>query len=303
MKAPPVTAILPSVVRLVRPKQWAKNVLVFAALLFTGGALEPGAWLRAVAAFVAMCLVSSGTYVFNDLVDVERDRRHPVKRSRPLASGAISRAMGVAVGLLLLALGIGTALALGTGVFGTVLIYLAIQVAYNTRLKRVAVADVFTIAAGFVLRAILGAAAIGVGISGWLLFCTGGLALMLGFAKRRNEYILQGDDRSASRESLVHYSRPALDALVVVFAGVSAMCYGLYCLQSGTAHRFPALILTAPFVFYGICRYTLIVFSLNEGGEPADVLFKDRHIIASVVLFVAAALLAMSGLRLPLVER
>lgn len=289
--------------RLVRPKQWTKNGLVFAALLFTAGRVHPGAWMAATSAFWAMSFASSGTYVFNDLFDVERDRRHPKKRLRPLASGAISKGAATGIGFLLLAASLGIAAAINPKVVVLILLYLLLQVAYNLRLKHVAIADVFTIAVGFVLRAILGAAAIDVGISGWLLFCTASLALMFGFAKRRNEFILQGADRSTSRESLVHYSRPALDALVVLFAAAAAIDYSIYCLESETARRFPALILTALFVFYGIARYLLIVFSLDEGGEPADLLFKDKHIVASVVLFVLTALLAMGGLRIPLIER
>ena len=293
---------VPSVVKLVRPKQWAKNVLVFAALLFTGGVIAQGSWVQAVMAFFAMSFVSSSTYVFNDLFDVERDRRHPKKRLRPLASGAISKPAGVAIGAILLAMSLGIAAAINLKVVVCIGIYIAMQIAYNWRLKHIALADVYTIAVGFVLRAVLGAAAIDVYISGWLLLCTGSLALMLGFAKRRNEFILQGADRSSSRESLVHYTRPALDALVTMFAGVATMSYGIYCLLSRTGQHYPALILTALFVAYGITRYLLVVFSLDEGGEPADLLFKDRHIIASVVLFVLSAALAMSGVRLPVIE-
>lgn len=298
----PAASLLPSLVKLVRPKQWAKNVLVFAAPLFAGG-LSSSAWGTALTAFFAMSFVSSSTYVFNDLIDVERDRRHPKKRLRPLASGAVPKSAGLVLGVALLALSLALAASLNRKVVVCVLIYVGMQVAYNARLKHVAIADVYTIAVGFVLRAVLGAAAVNVGISGWLLFCTGSLALMLGFAKRRNEFILQGSDRSSSRESLVHYTRPALDAIVVLFAAGAAMSYGIYSLESTTARHYPAIILTALPVLYGITRYVLIVFSLDEGGEPADLLFKDKHIIASVVTFILSAMLAMSGLRVPIIEQ
>lgn len=293
---------IPSALKLIRPKQWAKNLLVFAGLLFGAKFHDPHHVVLALLAFAAMSLVSSCTYVFNDLIDVERDRRHPKKRLRPLASGAISKPAGAVIGTALFVLGMSIGAYLGMGPLIILAVYLLLQVLYNWRLKHMPVADVYTIAVGFVLRAVLGAAAIDVAISGWLLFCTGALALMLGFAKRRNEFILQGDDRSSSRESLVHYNRPALDALVIIFAAGAAMCYGIYTLQSRTAHQFPALILTSLFVFYGITRYVLIVFTVDEGGEPADILFKDPHIIASVVLFVASAVLALSGLRIPVLE-
>jgi 4-hydroxybenzoate polyprenyltransferase len=296
-------ALFKAVVKLLRPKQWAKNLLVFAALLFTANFRDPSLVLRSFAAFFAMSMISSCTYVFNDLIDVKRDRMHPKKRFRPLASGAVTKQSGIALGVGLLAAGTIVAFGLGRGPLTICLVYITMQVLYNWRLKHTPIADVFTIAVGFVLRAVLGAAAIKVLISGWLLFCTGALALMLGFAKRRHEFILQGDDRESSRESLVHYNRPALDAIVIMFAAGAAMCYGIYTLQSQTAHKYPALILTSLFVFYGITRYILLIFTLDEGGEPADVLFKDRHMIASVVLFVISAVLAMSGMHLPILEQ
>jgi len=289
--------------RLARPKQWTKNLLVFAAFLFSGAYADPQRGLLVLAAFAAMCLVSSATYAFNDLADVARDRLHPKKRTRPLASGQVSKQAGFVFGVALFAAGVLLAAWLGAIPLGIVAVYVLMQVAYNLGLKKTPIADVYTIALGFVLRAVLGAAAINVGISGWLLFCTGALALMLGFAKRRNEFILQGDERHTSRESLVHYNRAALDALVVLSACAAAIFYGIYCLESQTAQKYPAIILTSVFVYYGISRYVLIVFMADEGGEPADLLFKDTHLVTSLVLFVATAILAMSGFQLPIIER
>lgn len=292
-----------SVVKLLRPKQWSKNFLVFAAILFTGAFGHTQSIIWALLGFAAMCMASSGTYIFNDLADIERDRAHPKKRLRPLASGAVPKSMGIVLGVVLLvgSLAIGWSLNRSTGTIITT--YLLLQVLYNWKLKRTPIADVYCIALGFVLRAALGAAAITVQISAWLLFCTGALALMLGFAKRRNEFISQGEDRANSRESLVKYTKTALDVFVTMFACAAAICYGLYTIESETGRHFPALILTSPFVFYGITRYVLLVFTQDEGGEPADVLFKDKHIIASVVLFIVAAAVAVSGFRIPLLEK
>lgn len=289
--------------RLARPKQWTKNLLVFAALIFSGRFLEPAAWILALTAFAAMCLVSSATYVFNDLADLERDRQHPTKRNRPLASGAVGRGPAIAFGAVSLLVGVGLSASLGMTALGIVLVYLALQFLYNLWLKRVPVADVHCIAAGFVLRAVLGAAALPVDISGWLLFCTGALALMLGFGKRRHEFRLQGEQRAASRESLVDYNQTVLDALVVMFATAAALCYGIYSLESTTAVKYPGIIITTPLVVYGIARYTLLIFTVDEGGEPADVLFRDPHLILTIVLFLVAAVAAMSGLKLPLIGR
>ncbi|MCW5936386.1 MAG: decaprenyl-phosphate phosphoribosyltransferase [Fimbriimonadaceae bacterium] len=288
--------------QLLRPKQWSKNLLIFGALIFSGKAGDPDSLIRALIAFVAMCLASSGVYVWNDILDVESDRVHPKKRLRPIASGKVpvSVAAVLAVVLVLGAAALGfylnkTSLAL-------IVAYLVIQLIYNLRGKSVAVLDVFFISTGFVLRAVLGAAAIPVTISSWLLFCTGALALMLGFAKRRNEFIAMGDQRAASRASLADYSLKALDGLVTFFAAAAALCYGIYTIESRTAHRYPALLLTAPFVFYAVTRYLWIVLKQDEGGEPADILFGDPHIWGSIVLFVAAALTALSGARLPFLE-
>jgi 4-hydroxybenzoate polyprenyltransferase len=297
------TSGLAAFIRLLRPKQWTKNLLVFAALLFTGNFTNPHFLWLSILAFLAMCAVSSSTYIFNDIQDAERDRAHPKKRLRPIASGAVQPGTAVAVAIVLAVLGLAIAAALGVGSVVIVVTYLLIQLLYNVGLKRIPVADVYAIAFGFVLRAALGAAAIEVKLSGWLLFCTGALALMLGFGKRRNEFILQGEERSVSRQSLVHYNRVALDGLVLMFATASAICYGLYTLESQTAARYPGIILTAPFVFYGITRYVLLIFTADEGGEPEEILFKDPHLVISIVLFVAAAGIAMLGTTLPLLER
>ena len=246
---------MPAAIRLLRPKQWTKNLLVFAALLFTGTFTDSHLVLLSVEAFFAMCAASSATYIFNDLQDVERDRKHPKKAKRPLAAGEIKPSAAIVIGLVLIALAAALGVHLGTSALAILGVYLALQLAYNFGLKKVPVSDVYTIAIGFVLRAVLGAAAIDVKISGWLLFCTGALALMLGFGKRRNEYIQQGEDRAISRQSLIHYNQSALDAMVVMFATAAAICYGVYSLESATAAKYPALILTAPFVFYGITRY------------------------------------------------
>lgn len=291
-----------NLVLLLRPKQWAKNLLVFAAFIFTASFRDPVAIRSVLLAFGAICLASSSIYVLNDLLDVEHDRLHPRKKNRPIANGAV--APPIAFGLAAIAFAGSAALGLLLSRTSMVVLatYVILQVLYNFGLKRVAVADVFLISLGFILRAALGAAAISVTISSWLLFCTGALALMLGFAKRRSEFILLGDRRAEVRESLAAYSRSALDALVIMFACGAALCYGVYAVQSTTAHKYPALILTSVFVFYGICRYVLIVFGKDEGGEPETLLYKDPHIVFSIVMFIATAVLAMSGFKVPLLE-
>ncbi len=293
---------MPAWLELLRPKQWAKNLVVLAGILFTGTFTEPDRLGKVLLAIAGMALVSSACYVANDLFDLERDRHHPTKRRRPLASGRISPGGALALGIGALVAGLGLIAALGLPSLAIVLLYLLIQVLYNGGLKRVPVADVYCIAMGFVLRAVLGAAAITAAISPWLVLCAGSLALMLGFAKRRHEYLMMDEQRESSRESLVHYSKSGLDALVLVFACASALCYAVYCIDSATARKYPGLILTAPFVAYGISRYLLLVFGQDEGGEPADLLFRDPHLIGSVLLFIAAAIMAVSRVRIPFLE-
>ncbi|MFI5387175.1 MAG: decaprenyl-phosphate phosphoribosyltransferase [Fimbriimonadales bacterium] len=294
--------LLVSLLVLLRPKQWTKNLLVFAAFIFTGSFHDPVAIRNVLVAFAAICLASSFIYVLNDVLDVASDRLHPRKKERPIASGAVSVPLAYFVALLALCGAAALAAMLSHTCMIVLSTYLVLQVLYNFGLKRIAVADVFLISLGFILRAALGAAAISVTISSWLLFCTGALALMLGFAKRRSEYIFLGDSRAEVRESLGAYGKGALDALVIMFACGAALCYGVYAVQSSTAHKYPALILTSVFVFYGICRYVLIVFGKDEGGEPETLLYRDPHIVFSIVMFVATAVLAMSGFRVPLLE-
>src|SRR5579862_1317627 len=228
-EAPAAKPLALNLLALLRPKQWSKNLLVFAAYIFTAGFHKPGATRDALIAFGAICLASSFIYVLNDVLDAKRDRLHPKKRSRPIASGAVSVPAAFALAAVCLAGAAFLAALLDqTSMIHTSMYvlatYVVLQLLYNFGLKKVAVADVFLISLGFVLRAALGAAAISVQISTWLLFCTGALALMLGFAKRRSEFILLGDRRAEVRESLTAYSKGALDALVVMFACGAALC-------------------------------------------------------------------------------
>lgn len=294
---------MPPLLRLCRPKQWSKNLLVFAAWIFSGNLTNGEANLKVFLAFLAMCAASSATYIFNDLADIERDRAHPTKKNRPLAAGTVGVPLAwvTAALLVIFALGIGFWLSPWAGVI--LLGYGALQGAYNLGLKHMAVLDVFAIAFGFLLRAGLGAEAIQVPISGWLMICTGALALTLGFAKRRSEWVKQGEDRERSRESLGDYDLMSLNMLVALSAGLALVFYGIYVVQSETAVKNPGLLLTYPFVIYGVFRYLVLSIGKNEGGEPEELLIRDRHILLSVVAFVlVAALVIKTGVHVPLIE-
>jgi 4-hydroxybenzoate polyprenyltransferase len=289
-----------SIFRLIRPKQWTKNLLVFAALVFAHEYSDAMKVELALFAFVALCFFSSSVYSLNDVLDAERDRAHPIKKRRPIASGELSPAVGIAVSVGALAAGTLLGAFVGpnfvAGLFG----YLLLQLLYNFWLKSVPVVDVMVVSTGFVLRAALGAVAITAFISGWLLFCTGMLALLLATAKRRHEFRLQGDERGASRSALLGYSQASLDSMVVFSAGVSAIAYGIYAIESDTAKQYPSLILTVPFVLFGVLRYMFLTFAKEEGGEPETVLLTDWQILTAVVLFLAVAFYALSGQDVPL---
>jgi 4-hydroxybenzoate polyprenyltransferase len=285
---------LGAALRLLRPKQWAKNLLVFAALIFTGRFSDSSDVVAALLAFAALCFISSATYVVNDILDIDKDRAHPVKRNRPLASGAIGVgvAWGLAAACLILGIVVGF-LIRPTFLYG-ITVYLALQFAYNLFAKRVPILDVFVIGIGFVLRAALGAVAIQVGMSAWLLFCTGVLALLIGFGKRRHEFLLDGHDAGASRPALTGYTLSLLDNMVVFSAALAGLSYGVYAIQSQTGQTYPALVLTIPFVIYGVARYMFLIFAKGDGGEPENIVLRDPHMIATLVLFVGAAVYAVA---------
>jgi 4-hydroxybenzoate polyprenyltransferase len=303
LASPAKRPLLLSLILVLRPKQWSKNLLVFAAYIFTAKFQDQFATRNVLVAFAAICLASSFIYVLNDILDVKRDRLHPKKRFRPIAIGAVPVPIAAAMGAVALIAAVVLAWLVNHSTLAVLLTYVVLQTLYNLWLKRVAVADVFLISIGFILRAVLGAAAVSATVSSWLLFCTGALALMLGFSKRRSEFILLGEDRGSVRESLTAYSRSALDALVIMFACGAGICYGVYSVQSKTAQTHTGLILTSIFVYYGICRYVLMVFGRDEGGEPETLLFKDPHMLFSILMFLVTAVLAMSGVHIPILEQ
>ena len=289
-------------IKVVRVKQWTKNVFVFAAFIFVKGWETAGSPQAVLLAFLAMCFASSATYIVNDVYDVEKDRGHPVKKNRPIASGRvpISFAFGLAILLLFLSFGLGFVSNVNV-VFGLAA-YFALQVLYNLSWRNKSVADVACIALGFVIRVIIGASAINEPVSGWILLCTATLALMLGFGKRRHEFILMGS-QSNSRKSLAEYSLQSLDMLVAFSATCAALTYSVYSIESPTARQHPGLLLTTPFVLYGIARYIVIVFGSGESGEPESLVLKDKQLIITFIGFGVAAIVALKNVSLPFLYR
>lgn len=312
-----------------RPREWTKNLLLFAGLIFSGHLLIVSSLLRAVLATISFCLVSGAIYLVNDLTDIQRDRLHPKKRLRPLAAGTLTPAVAIAgAGIATIsALALAWVIALqplqgkpvavflsgwppqfgvstsshavvggadpyaslgGSGLLfaATIIVYFILQLGYSFRLKHVVLLDVFAIAAGFVIRAMAGAVAIAVPISAWLYLCTVLLALFLALNKRRQEVVTLVGGGVAHRPLLQEYTLPLLDQLITIVTAATIMAYSLYTFQSETVGD-RRLMLTIPLVIYGIFRYLYLVHVRTLGGNPAEVLLRDRHIQATVIAWIA----------------
>ncbi len=269
--------------RLARPKQWTKNGFVLAGVVFAHEALVVSSVASALLAFVAFCALSGAVYAANDVLDVEEDRKHPLKRRRPVASGAVSArsAMVFAVVLVACGLALGFAVDVGVGLAGVV--YLALQAVYTTLLKHTAILDVMSISAGFVIRALAGVAAVGSPISPWLIVCTALLTLFLGFSKRRHEIASLGDAATAHRKNLRDYSVPLLDEMMNIMISATIIAYVLYTIIEYETYYMMASI---PFVVYGVFRYMLLVHR-NGGGNPDTLLLRDRPLQITLVLWLA----------------
>jgi 4-hydroxybenzoate polyprenyltransferase len=269
-----------------RPKQWIKNLFVFAGLMFTldqGHSLE--AWLRAGMAFVIFSFLSAAVYMINDIADAERDRQHPVKRFRPIAAGQIDRGFAAvfAGGLGLASLA--AAFSLGAPFASVAAAYFALTLAYSFALKHVVIIDLLTIAAGFVMRAVAGAVVVDVPISPWLLVCTTLLALFLGLTKRRAELVTLQDGAGQHRKILDEYSLEMLDQMITVVMSCTLMAYALYTFNSTTAEGHRSLMATIPFVIYGLFRYLYLVHHRNAGGSIANELLEDRSLLIAIFLW------------------
>jgi 4-hydroxybenzoate polyprenyltransferase len=284
----------PTLIEAMRPRQWTKNLLLFAGLLFTSNLFKPRPLLIGTAAFVCFCALSSAVYLLNDVMDRERDLSHPRKRLRPIASGRLSPrfALGAAAVIALLGLGCSFAIGIQFGLLGTG--FVLINVLYSGWLKHEVILDVLTIAAGFIVRALAGAVAIQVSISPWLLVCTTLAALFMGFCKRRQE-LASLDAAVTHRRVLQEYSPAFLDQLIGSVASATIVAYFFYSFQSDTAREHHWIPATIPFVLYGIFRYLYLVHQRELGGAPEDLLFQDRPLLAAVICWglTAAAAMAM----------
>jgi 4-hydroxybenzoate polyprenyltransferase len=276
-----------------RPRQWTKNFLLFAGLLFAGKMGDASLWLDACVAFVAYCAASSASYLANDVRDAPHDREHPVKRLRPIASGELPARAALALAAVLTCAAFGLVAYLGPWSVAFMAGFLALQVAYSAGLKHVVLIDVLVIAALFVVRASAGAEAVDVRISPWLLICTGLLALFLALAKRRAELVLVGAAETPGRPVLEGDALALVDQLVSVVAASTVIAYALYTFG---ARDSKAMMATIPFVVYGVFRYLLLLHRHDLGEEPENVLLTDVPLIVTLVAWAAtsAVILALT---------
>jgi 4-hydroxybenzoate polyprenyltransferase len=290
--------VLAAVLVSLRPRQWVKNLFVFAGLVFGQRLFTPALW-PALAAFGIFCVLSGAIYLVNDVADRDKDRLHPKKRERPIAAGRLSARVALGVAVVLVAGGLVGAAALSGGVLLVSVAYVALLAAYSVWLKHIVIVDVLTVALGFVLRALAGTLAIDVAISGWLLICTVLIALFLALGKRRHEYLTLEADAARHRPILAEYSAGLLDQMIAVVTASTVTAYALYTMSPETVAKFHTQLLpaTLPFVLYGIFRYLYLLYRRRLGGNPSELFLNDRALLVNTVCWVVAVLLIIYGTR------
>jgi 4-hydroxybenzoate polyprenyltransferase len=278
-----------------RPHQWTKNFVVFAAIVFAQRLFRLHDITLTAIAFISFCAISSFGYIINDISDVEADRHHPEKRNRPLASGDLEVGEATTLALALAAIGAILSIVLGRDFMIVATLYVSLQTAYSLYLKRLVIMDVITVAIAFVLRAFAGGVAIHVAVSPWLVFITFVLALLLALTRRRHELITLGPRAALHRSALSQYNVPLIDQMISIVAAATLVGYMIYTASPEVEHKLGTnhLYLTVPFVVFGILRYLYMVHERGEGGDPARLLLKDRPLLLAVVMWIAADLLLL----------
>jgi 4-hydroxybenzoate polyprenyltransferase len=294
---------LPWLVKAMRPKQWTKNLFCFVALIFAAQLGNPTAVLRSAAAFVLFCVLSGVVYLLNDLVDLEKDRAHPYKRRRPLASGALSPRVAMVAAVVLAVGAVAASFALNPLFSLVALGFLALNVLYSFVLKNLVLLDLFGIAGGFLLRALAGTVVIGVAMSPWLYLCTLLGALFIGLGKRRHELIVLEDRAASHRKILGEYTTEFLEELISIVSSAILITYALYTffaepvgvLQGNSHQRW--MMGTIPFAIYGVFRYLYLVHLKSEGGAPEEILLKDLPLILDILLWAASMIVILYVLK------
>jgi 4-hydroxybenzoate polyprenyltransferase len=279
-----------------RFEQWTKNLVVFAALIFAKEFTNLDLVIQSIEAFILFCLASSAIYLINDVIDAERDRKHPEKAKRPIASGKVSKGSAIVIAVIFIIIAAaGSVYLLNIYFFTTIISYLVLMLLYSLVLKQIVIIDVMVIATGFVLRAVGGAVAIMVEISPWLIICTILLALFIGFGKRRHELTLLEDSAADHRGILEHYSVGLLDQLISIVTAATIIAYAIYTLFGDVYEKIGVrhLELTIPFVIYGIFRYLYLIHKGDSGGTPTKILYTDLPILFTVLLWIISVFTLM----------
>ncbi|MEM1202362.1 MAG: decaprenyl-phosphate phosphoribosyltransferase [Acidobacteriota bacterium] len=286
-----------ALIKALRPVQWVKNVFVLAPIVFAEQLGDADLLLRVAVAFGAFCCAASSIYLVNDLGDREDDRRHPLKKNRPIASGALPVGVARVAAAVLALVALGAATYLGMTFSVLLAVYLGINLAYSNGLKRLVILDVMAVSSGYVLRVMAGAEAISVDVSKWLLLCTIFLALFLIFSKRRHELVLLAGEAKSHRAVLDHYSEAFLDQMINVVTASTVVAYALYCVDDATVERFGSenLVYTIPLVLYGVFRYLYLIYQRPERRNPTEALLKDLPFVINVVLWGLAVLWIVYG--------
>ena len=276
-----------------RPAQWVKNLFIFAGLIFSRNLFNAESFLSVSSGFVIFSLGASSIYILNDVKDLKNDKLHPEKCRRPLPSGMISVPMAYATALVLGCGSLSAAFILNQAFFWILAAYIAMNIGYSLWLKHVVILDVMCIAFGFVFRVLAGTELAKVWASDWLLICTVTVSLFLGFSKRRSEVALLEGESSKHRSVLAHYSLPFLDQMIAVATACTVMSYALYTVADETVVRFGTrnLVLTMPFVLYGIYRYLYLIHEKKAGGNPSRLVFDDKPLLLNCFLWVVATLI------------
>lgn len=286
---------LVEIVKSLRIQQWIKNFFVFAPLIFSQNMFNLPLLIRTVLAFFLFCLLSGAAYILNDIQDLEKDKLHPIKSKRPLASGRLKKNHALIASALLLASGLAGATLLNIPFFLALLVYFVLQIAYSGWLKHVVIVDVLLIAAGYLIRVIAGGLAIEIQLSHWLFICTFLIALFLALSKRRHEIVFMGKEAENHRPILREYTLGLLDQMIAVVTASTVISYCLYTVSSETVEKFGTknLLLTVPFVLYGIFRYLYLVHQKDEGGSPEALIIKDKPLLVDLFLWIATAALIL----------
>lgn len=277
---------LKALIQIMRPKQWIKNAFVFAALVFSGKFVEIPLLIINIKTFILFCLTSSTIYILNDLVDVEKDKLHPEKRNRPLPSGRISKNTAITLDILIFVIVVLLSIK-DTKLFSILLTYLVLNVLYSFKLKNVVIIDVMIITFGFVLRVEAGSVSTNIPISPWLILCTTLLSLFLALNKRKSELITLENKSGSHRKILEEYSIEFIDSMLTIVTPSILMAYCLYTFSSVQSK---SMMLTIPFVLYGIFRYQYLMYKKNIGGKPEDIFTKDIPFLINIVLWIISVL-------------